>query len=166
MDAIILDLGSTIKGDSLLAGFIDKIEVISYSHNVSMQVSNDVSLSQRTSGRPNIGEFILSKFIDSSTPSINEYCLSGKPIPEVTVTIGSSLAEDSGQQVPFIVYTLSDVIISNVNVSGGAGSKPVETLSLNFTRIKWELTSPKGRSPKEGAAASSWDLKSNKMTVG
>ncbi|MFL6606771.1 MAG: type VI secretion system tube protein Hcp, partial [Pseudomonas sp.] len=43
MDAIILDLGGDIKGYSLLEGFTDKIEVMSYSHNVAMQVTNDVS---------------------------------------------------------------------------------------------------------------------------
>ncbi|MCF3991154.1 type VI secretion system tube protein Hcp, partial [Pseudomonas aeruginosa] len=43
MDAIILDFGSDIKGDSLLVGYENKIEIMSYSHNVAMQVTNDVS---------------------------------------------------------------------------------------------------------------------------
>ena len=81
MDAIILDLGDDIKGDSLLEGYTDKIELMSYSHNVAMQVTNDVSNSERTSGKPHIGEFTVTKFIDSSTPSLNEYCCAGKPIP-------------------------------------------------------------------------------------
>lgn len=74
MDAIILDLGDEIKGDSLLEGYKDKIEIMSYSHNVAMQVTNDVSNSERTSGKPHIGEFTLTKFVDSSTPTLNSYC--------------------------------------------------------------------------------------------
>lgn len=163
MDAIILDLGADIKGDSLLEGFTDKIELMSYSHNVSMQVTNDVSNSERTSGRPNIGEFTVTKFIDTSTPTLNEYCCAGKPITEVKITIGRNAAEGSGQILAFIVYTLTNVVFSNVSVSGGTGGKPVETLSMNFTKIKWELTAQKDDGTKEGTAASTWDLAANKV---
>lgn len=163
MDAIILDLGGDIKGDSLLEGFADKIEVMSYSHNVAMQVTNDVSNSERTSGKPHIGEFTVTKFIDSSTPSLNEYCCAGKPIPEAIITIGRNAAEGSGQLMPFIVYTLTNVVLSNVSVSGGTGGKPVETVSLNFTKIKWELTAQKDDGTKEGTAASTWDMAANKL---
>jgi len=163
MDAIILDLGDTIKGDSVLEGFTDKIELMSYSHNVAMQVTNDVSNKERTSGRPHIGEFTVTKFLDGSTPTLNEYCCAGKSIPTATISVGRNSGDDSGAIVPLIVYTLSNAIISNVSVSGGSGGKPVETLSLNFTAIKWELTSQKTDGTKEGTAASTWDLSNNKL---
>lgn len=163
MDAIILDLGADIKGDSLLEGFADKIELMSYSHNVAMQVTNDVSNSERTSGRPHIGEFVVTKFIDTSTPTLNEYCCAGKPIAQAKITIGRNAAEGSGQIMPFIVYTLSNVVLSSVSISGGTSGKPVETLSMNFTKIKWELTAQKYDGSKEGTAASTWDLSANKV---
>ena len=93
MDAIILDLGDDIKGDSLLEGYTDKIELMSYSHNVAMQVTNDVSNSERTSGKPHIGEFTVTKFVDTATPSLNEYCCAGKPITTAKITIGRNAAE-------------------------------------------------------------------------
>ncbi|QNA89237.1 type VI secretion system tube protein Hcp [Massilia sp. Dwa41.01b] len=163
MDAIILDLGDTIKGDSALEGYTDKIELMSYSHNVAMQVTNDVSNRERTSGRPHIGEFTVTKFLDGSTPTLNEYCCAGKSIPTAMITVGRNSGDDSGKTVPLIVYTLSNAIISNVSVSGGSGGKPVETLSLNFTAIKWELTSQKTDGSKEGTAAATWDLSNNKL---
>jgi len=163
MDAIILDLGETIKGDSLLEGFVDKIELMSYSHNVAMQVTNDVSNKERTSGRPHVGEFTLTKFVDGATPTLNEYCCAGKGIPEAIISVGRNSGVDDGIAMPLIVYTLSNVVISNVSVSGGAGGKPVETLSLNFTKIKWELTSQNDDGTKEGTAATTWDMASNKV---
>ncbi|MCU1725197.1 Hcp family type VI secretion system effector [Pseudomonas sp. 5P_5.1_Bac1] len=162
MDAIILDLGDDIKGDSQLEGFTDKIEIMSYSHNVSMQVTNDVSNTERTSGKPHVGEFTLTKFVDTSTPNLNLYCASGKAIAQAKITIGRNAAEGSGQILPFIVYTLDNVVFSNVSVSGGTGGKPVETISLNFTKIKWELTTQKYDGVKEGTAATTWDMKLNK----
>ena len=164
MDVIMLDLGDTIKGDSVLEGYVDKIEVMSYSHNVAMQVTNDVSNKERTSGRPHVGEFTLTKFVDGATPTLNEYCCAGKEIPLATITCGRNSGDASGKPMAFIVYTLSNVILSNVSVSGGSGGKPVETISLNFTKIKWELTSQKTDGSKEGTAASTWDLAANKIT--
>ncbi len=163
MDAIILDLGADIKGDCVLEGYADKIELMSYSHNVAMQVTNDVSNTERTSGKPHIGEFTVTKFVDVSTPTLNEYCCAGKAITEVKVTVGRNAAESDGKVMPFIVYTMNNVVLSNVSVSGGSGGKPVETLSLNFTKIKWELTSQKNDGSKEGTAASTWDLAANKL---
>ncbi|WKE64481.1 Hcp family type VI secretion system effector [Gallaecimonas kandeliae] len=163
MDAIILDLGSDIKGDCTLEGFTDKIELMSYSHNVAMQVTNDVSNTERTSGKPHIGEFTVTKFVDVSTPTLNEYCCAGKDISEMTLTVGRNAAESNGQVMPFIVYTMNNVVLSNVSVSGGTGGKPVETLSFNFTKIKWEVTSQKSDGSKEGTAASTWDLAANKV---
>ncbi|MGE8409252.1 MAG: Hcp family type VI secretion system effector [Pseudomonas sp.] len=162
MDAIILDFGDDIKGDSLLEGYKDKIEVMSYSHHVAMQVTNDVSNSERTSGKPHIGEFTLTKFIDSSTPTLNGYACAGKPITQAKITIGRNASESSGQLLPFIVYTLDNVILSHISVSGGTGGKPVETLSLNFSKIKWELTTQKDDGTKEGVASGVWDIALNK----
>lgn len=55
MDAIFLKLDN-IKGESQVEGFEDQIEIMSYSHNVAMQVNNDVSLTERTSGRAHVGK--------------------------------------------------------------------------------------------------------------
>ena len=163
MDVIMVDFGEVIKGDSTLEGFVDMIEVMSYSHNVAMQVTNDVSNKERTSGRPHVGEFTLTKFVDGATASLNEFCCAGKDIPSAVITVGRNSGADDGKTMPFIVYTLNNVIISNVSVSGGSGGKPVETLSLNFTKIKWELTSQKTDGSLEGTAATTWDLAANKL---
>ena len=64
--------------------------------------------------------------------------------------------------MPYITYTLTNAILSNLSVSGGSGGKPVETLSLNFTKIKWELTAQDTKGGKKGTAASTWDMAANK----
>ena len=48
MDAIFLKI-DPIKGDSNVDGYVDQIEIMSFSHNVAMQVTNDVSNTNRTS---------------------------------------------------------------------------------------------------------------------
>ncbi|QMG42687.1 type VI secretion system tube protein Hcp [Citrobacter freundii] len=158
MDAIFLKLDD-IKGESQAEGFKDQIEIMSFSHNVAMQVTNDVSNTERTSGRAHIGEMSLTKFVDLSTPKLNEYCCSGKMVKEAVLTL---CRNDDGKMLPFIVYTLDNVIISHLSVSGGSGGKPVETMSLNFTKIKWEITAQKLGGQKEGNVSSVWDMAMNK----
>ena len=157
MDAIFLKLDD-IKGESQVDGFKDQIEIMSYSHNVAMQVTNDVSNTERTSGRAHVGEMSLTKFVDLSTPKLNEYCCSGKMIKEAVLTL---CRNDDGKMLPLIVYTLTNVIISHLSVSGGSGGKPVETMSLNFTKIKWEITAQKLGGQKEGNVSSVWDMAMN-----
>lgn len=158
MDAIFLKLDD-IKGECQVDGFKDQIEIMSYSHNVAMQVTNDVSNTERTSGRAYVGEMSLTKFVDLSTPKLNEYCCGGKMIKEGTLTL---CRNDDGKMLPFIVYTLTNVLISHLSVSGGSGGKPVETMSLNFTKIKWEITAQKVGGQKEGNVSSLWDMAMNK----
>ncbi|MEZ6875204.1 Hcp family type VI secretion system effector [Enterobacter sp. KBR-315C3_2022] len=158
MDAIFLKLDD-VKGESQVEGFNDQIEIMSFSHNVAMQVTNDVSNTERTSGRAHVGEMSLTKFVDLATPKLNEYCCSGKMVKTAVLTL---CRNDDAKMLPFIVYTLDNVIISHLSVSGGSGGKPVETMSLNFTKIKWEITAQKLGGQKEGNVSSVWDMAMNK----
>ncbi len=47
MDVLILDCG-TIKGESKLADYADKIEVLSFSHGVAQQITGDQTRSYPT----------------------------------------------------------------------------------------------------------------------
>ncbi|ECO0045354.1 type VI secretion system tube protein Hcp, partial [Salmonella enterica subsp. enterica serovar Infantis] len=63
-----------------------------------------------------------------------------------------------GKMRSLIVYTLTNVLISQLSVSGGAGGKPVETMSLNFTKIKWQITAEKSDGAQQESRMSVWDL--------
>ncbi len=53
MDVIILDMGPDVKGEATQHGFKDKIELLSFSHGVAMQITGDIGTSERTAGKPN-----------------------------------------------------------------------------------------------------------------
>ena len=46
----IMDMGPDIKGESSLPGFQNKIELLSFSHGVAMQITGDIGNSERVSG--------------------------------------------------------------------------------------------------------------------
>lgn len=148
-----------VPGTTDMAGYEKQIEVLSYSHGVAMQVTGDVSNTERTSGKPRMQDFHVTKYIDKSTPLLNQKCCEATNLGEVQLTVARN---DAGAVIPFIVYTLSDVVISSVSVGGGGGDKPVESISLNFSGIKWDYTAQKEAGGKDGVVAGGWDVAANK----
>ncbi|MDQ1523764.1 MAG: type secretion system secreted protein Hcp, partial [Pyrinomonadaceae bacterium] len=53
MDVIILDMGKDVTGESSLTDYAGKMELLSFSHGVAMQITGDLSNTERTSGKPN-----------------------------------------------------------------------------------------------------------------
>ena len=158
MDLLLFKPGDDIKGESQIKGHEDWIELFSYSHGISMQVTSDQSNTMRTSGKPTHQEFTVTKYLDGATPKLNEYCNKGDSIGTCTVIIGRN---DNGAALPIITYTLEEVVISSIEVRGGGGAKPVEELSLNYTKIKWEYVQQKSSTEKKGNNSTVWDLKKN-----
>jgi type VI secretion system secreted protein Hcp len=158
MDAILLDIPD-IKGQSLIEGFTDKIEILSFSHGVAMQVTSNPSGSERTSGRPNHQDLTITKYMDLSTCPLIAACNASTNLKTVTLTIGRN---DSGKLLPYMVYTMENTIVSSASHSGGGGDRPVETLTLNYSKISWAFTEQKPDLGKKGNNGAVWDLASNK----
>jgi type VI secretion system secreted protein Hcp len=159
MEAIFMNI-SSIKGDSDVDGHKEEIELLSFSHGVAQQVTADVSNTQRTSGRPNHQDMVVTKYVDKSSPTLNQNCCEGKNIGEVKVTITRN---DEGTVLDFLVYTMKDVVISSVSTGGGGGGKPVETVSLNYSAISWTVVVQKKEGGKEGEVVGKWNLATNKV---
>ncbi|MGO4378050.1 Hcp family type VI secretion system effector [Pseudoduganella sp. RAF19] len=157
MDVIILDMPG-IQGECQLKDFVDKIECLSYSHAVAMQMTSDVSNKERTSGKPSVQDFTVSKYMDKASPVLNQACCEGRKIGDCIVTIGRN---EAGLVMPLMVYKLKDVLVSSISVASSGGDKPAETLTLNFTAVQWDYTAQKPDSSKEGTSGGKWDMKTN-----
>ena len=68
---------------------------------------------------------------------------------------------DAGVILPYLVYTMENAIVSSVSHSGGSGDRVVETLTLNYTKIKWDYTEQKTDVGKKGNNGAVWDLAKN-----
>lgn len=157
MEAIFLKF-SAIKGDSVVAGHKDEIEVLSFTHGVSIPVTGDVSNKQRTSGRPNLRDMTITKFVDNATPTLYQSCCEGKVVGEVKLTVTRN---DDGKVLDFMIYTMKDVVISSVSVGGSGSGKPTENITLNYSHIKWEVLVQKQSGGESGSLSGVWDLVTN-----
>ena len=157
MDAIFLQIPD-IKGQSTIKGFEDAIEVLSASHGVAMQITASPSSQERTSGKPNHQDLTVSKYVDLSTCPIIAACNAATNLKTITLTIGRN---DGGTVLPYLVYTLDNTIVSSVSVSAGSGDRPTETITLNYSKIKWDFTEQKPDVGKKGNNGAVWDLATN-----
>ena len=157
MDSILLDIPS-IPGQSTVKNYEKKIELLSMSHGVAMQITGDISNQERTSGKPNHQDVTVSKYVDISTCPLIAACNAATNLATCTITIGRN---DAGAFLPYLVITMDNVLVSSDSISSGSGDKPTETVTFNYTRITWSFTEQKPASGKEGNNGAIWSLATN-----
>jgi type VI secretion system secreted protein Hcp len=156
MDVILMKMTPDVPGTSTIKDFEGQIELLSFSHGVAMQITGDISNSERTSGKPNHQDFTVTKYLDQSSPRLNQSCCEGSTFKEVVITIGRN---DHGNTMPLMDYTLKNVVLSSISIGGGGGDMPVETVTMNYSHIHWNYKGS-GKSDASGG----WDVARNKAT--
>lgn len=149
-----------VKGESTDANHKDEIELLSYSHGVSQPTSAVASTAGGgTGGRCNHTDLSVSKMMDSATPILNQLCCTGKHIDSITMTLRRA---DGDKSIPYMVYKLTDIVISSVSVGGSSDSVPIETLTFNYAKIEWEYTKQaRAKGGESGKTNGSWNLAKN-----
>jgi type VI secretion system secreted protein Hcp len=158
MDVLLMKTTPDIPGTSTLKDYDKQIELLSFSHGVAMQITGDVSNTERTSGKPNHQDFTVTKYLDQSSPKFNEACCKGDNFSEVKVVVARN---DKGAVLKLIEYTLKNVVFSSVSIGGGGGDKPVETLTMNYNHITWDFHHQKSEGSEGGHVDTKWDLAKN-----
>lgn len=158
MDVLILDCGD-VKGECKLTDYVDKIELLSYSHGVAQQITGDQSNQKRTSGKPNHQDLTVTKYLDLASCGLIDCCNQAKPIPTVKLVVGQN---ENGKVNAIIEYTLTNALVSSVSVGGGGGGKPTETVTFNYTKIKWDYKLQAAAVSDSGKNGAKWSLETNK----
>ncbi len=157
-DVIILDLGSNIKGNCQITGYVGKILIDSYSHGVSLPMQTDASNTERTAGRPIFSEISLRKMTDLSTTELYKACTQGSKIGTAKLFIGRV---ENGKFMNLLTYEMTNAMISNINTSGGGGM-PTDSFSINFTAFKADFTQQQSDSTSKGKGTWNWSLEDMK----
>src|SRR5437762_9932261 len=113
MDAIVLDMGDGVKGESSLPGYENKMELLSFSHGVARRIDGDISNAERTSGTPNHQDMTVTKYLDAASPILNHACCEGKFFPQADIIIGR---KDGEKVTELMRYVMNGVMISSVSI--------------------------------------------------
>jgi type VI secretion system secreted protein Hcp len=162
-----------ITGESTKGGHEGWIELESYNY----EVTGPVPIDSLHMGEVGFGDLVIMKQLDKSSPKLYEACCNGKHFPEVILEV----CESGGTRNVFMRYVLKDVICKHIDSSspkifkewGSASpqifsiapsgdmvepeSRPIESISLNFSKIQWEYITSDGQTVTAG-----WDTVENK----
>ena len=124
-----------IKGEATDKDHTEWINILSISQAITRPMATGATGSTRERQSPQLGDIVVVKELDKSTPKLQEAVITGEHFPTVTLDLTSSSA-DSPQ--PYLTFELKDVFVSNYRLSGGTsgGDRPTETFSLNFGEIR------------------------------
>ncbi len=153
--------GPDTKGESTSEQGKDMIEVLSFSHGVSMPLTFGASNTSRAHGRVQHQDFTISKYVDITSPVLNLLCSGGDDIKSITLHCFKADA-NSTKPIEFLKYTLESCIVTSVAVGGGA-DMPTETVTFNYGKITWDYIKqgPAAGGANKGTMSKSWDLSKN-----
>ena len=144
-----------IKGEATDSGHEEWINLESMSSPIFRSVPEGVSGSQRSRGSTTLGDIVVVKELDKSSPKLAEAVCNGTHIQEVEIVFTKDVTGSDGttKQEPYLTYKLKNVIVTSYKFHGKADNNPPppEEFSLNYTEIEWSYTP---FDPKTGAKGS------------
>jgi type VI secretion system Hcp family effector len=124
-----------IDGDVTAQGHQGWIDIESYQWGASRAGAAAAPM-LRVSANPPTGQgagmITFRKRIDKATPLLARSVASKQRLPRMTV----ELPAPAGQQ-GYYIYELEDVIVSSVTPGGQQGAVPMESISMNYSKITW-----------------------------
>jgi type VI secretion system secreted protein Hcp len=138
-----------VDGEATDQDHKDWINLLSFSHSITR--GDTPSDSTRTRAAATIGDIVVAKEMDKSSPKLAEAALSGMKFPIVEF----HMASNSGT---YLKYELTNVMVTSYSVSGAADDRPTEEITLNFEEIKVTYTEYDTAGKKKGNVEYSWKV--------
>lgn len=134
--AIYMKYGS-IKGPVTTDGFKDWIELDSFHWGIGRAIGTAARGSySREHSEPTISEITVTKRSDVASPKLLLDAVAGKLDNKVEIKFTTTT---KGKVETFLTYKLENTGLSGYSLSSG-GDMPVESLSLNFTKVSETFT--------------------------
>lgn len=149
-----------IKGQVVAKGFEGWIEL----NSAQMGVHRNVSTSSghggnREASTPSVSEIVVTKNQDVSSTDLFKASLAGEGKLAKIAFVKTST--DGKSFVKYLEVELTNTLITSYNISGhggAAGDAPMESLSLNFTKITYTMTVSDDKNKTGAPSKASWDM--------
>jgi type VI secretion system secreted protein Hcp len=148
-----LKLDPKVEGESTDSKHKGEIELESWSFGVFNQ-SSTLQGGGGGAGKAEPQPFMLTKKNDKSTPRLAQAVAMGDHFKAAIITVRKA----GGAQQEYLTITLNDVYISSYQVGGsGNGQLPMETCSLNYSKIVQEYKEQKADGSLGGSVKLGYD---------
>jgi type VI secretion system secreted protein Hcp len=146
-----------IKGESIDGKHKDEIAVLAWSWGMSNSGSAHLG-GGAGSGKVNVQDLSLTKYIDVSTPDLMLSCCNGKHIAKAQLTVRKA----GETALEYMIIKFEDLLVASVSTGGSGGEdRLTENVTLNFAKVNVEYTQ---QDQKGGAGAKpkmGWDIPAN-----
>jgi type VI secretion system secreted protein Hcp len=125
-----------IKGQATDQNHKDWILLDTLSSSVDRSIPQGAKDAMRTQGETQLGDIVITRILDKSTPKLAEACAAGTNFPEVEVHFCTTA---EGAEEPYLKYKMKNVILTSYSYNGNSTGDPLgsETLTLGYTEIEW-----------------------------
>ncbi len=148
-----------IEGQVTSKGFEKQVQLHSMQLGTNRHVATSTSHSaSRETSAPNVSEIVITKDQDAASIKLFDASLHGegkKCILSVTKT-----SQDGKSEQAYLIVTLENTLVSSYSMSGhGDGSqRPMESLSLNFTKIELKYLESDDKNKAAKPQIATWNL--------
>lgn len=151
---------ASVPGESTDEKHPNEIDVLSWSWGMA-QSSMQGTGAGRGAGKVSVDNLTFSHYLDKASPVLMRLCCSGDHVPEANLVMRLA----GGKQLEYLKIKLEEVLISNVSVSGGAGDKATESVSLSFAKVKVDYYPQNAKGALDAAVPYGWDMQKNVKTA-
>ena len=151
-----------LKGESIVAGYEDQIDVYSWDWGMA-QTAGAHKGGGSGAGRVSMQDLSFVKRVDSATHALMRACCNGKHFQRAKLTVRKA----GGEPMPYLEITMEQVIISNVSTGsdtvtdGDGGEYQAENVSLNFARVAVEYTPQSATGNRQAKKTMRYDIARN-----
>jgi type VI secretion system secreted protein Hcp len=146
-----------IPGESTDAKHKDEIEVLSWSWGETQEIAPSPGGGGGT-GKVAMTDLHVSANLSKASPQLLLACASGKHIKSAVLA-----GRRGGKaQAEFLTFSLSDVLVSGYQTGGATAEAPLDSISLNFSKIEVTYKQQTAKGSLGPAIRVGWDRKTNK----
>lgn len=148
-----------IDGESTAKGYDKWIDIASISQSISRPIGAGSSGSARHRSTASLGDLVVVKDVDKSSPKLAEAICKGQNFKSIEVHLTTS--SDSGDgRTPYLMWKLTNARVTSYSVSGTTDgmSVPSEQLSFNFEEIKQTYDELDKENKSKGKVEYSWKV--------
>jgi len=140
-----LKLGD-VKGESVVKGFEDHIQLLAWSWGMSQSGTTHIG-SGGGAGKVNVQDLSFTHYVDSASPNLIKACCVGTHYDTGKLTMRKA----GGAPLDYVIISLTDIIVTSVS-SGGSGGEDLlsENVTLNFAQFKYEYQPQDAKGGKKG----------------
>ena len=134
-----------------------EIDVLSWAWGMSNSGSAHVG-GGAGSGKVNVQDVTVSKYVDSSSPKLMLACCNGAHYASALLTVRKA----GGNPVEYIKLKLEQVLIAGIGTGGSQNDdRLIENLILNFAKVSMDYTPQDAKGAAGTAIPFAWDIAAN-----